>query len=71
MEATHRLSPLVIAAKGCIVQVGSLTSVIPVPFNAAYVASIAALHSFGDTLRVELAPLGVKVLTASPSFLAR
>ncbi|KAJ7883799.1 hypothetical protein B0H13DRAFT_2343972 [Mycena leptocephala] len=35
--------------------------------SAPYIASIAALHSFGDTLRAELAPLGVTVLTASPS----
>ena len=49
---------LLLAHSGRIIQLGSLAGVMPVPFGAAYNASKAALHSYGDTLRVELAPFG-------------
>jgi 1-acylglycerone phosphate reductase len=35
----------------------------PYVFGSSYNASKAALHAYSDTLRVELAPLGVRVLT--------
>lgn len=34
------------------------TQIIPYVFGSVYNASKAALHSFSDTLRVELAPYG-------------
>jgi 1-acylglycerone phosphate reductase len=40
----------------------SIVSVIPVPFQGVYNASKAALASLTDTLRLELAPFGVKVV---------
>ncbi|KAJ5632254.1 Glucose/ribitol dehydrogenase [Penicillium lividum] len=55
--------PLLIKAKGTIVQVGSIVAVIPYVFGSVYNASKAALHSFSDVLRVELAPYGVHVTT--------
>ncbi|KAJ5309067.1 hypothetical protein PENANT_c020G02857 [Penicillium antarcticum] len=55
--------PLLIKAKGTIVQVGSIAGIMPYVFGSVYNASKAALHSFSDTLRVELAPLGVHVTT--------
>ncbi|PGH13719.1 hypothetical protein AJ80_06224 [Polytolypa hystricis UAMH7299] len=55
--------PLLIQAQGTIVQLGSLAGVMPYVFGSVYNASKAALHSFSDTLRVELAPFGVKVTT--------
>ncbi|PGG95205.1 hypothetical protein AJ79_10197 [Helicocarpus griseus UAMH5409] len=56
-------APLLIKAKGTIVQVGSIAGIIPYVFGSVYNASKAALHSFSDTLRVELAPFGVQVTT--------
>ncbi|KAL9110357.1 MAG: hypothetical protein Q9227_005088 [Pyrenula ochraceoflavens] len=56
-------APLLIQAKGCIVQIGSCAAVIPYPFGSTYNASKAALHAYTNTLRVELAPFGVRVLT--------
>ena len=44
-------------------QIGSLAGVIPYVFGSVYNASKAALHSYSDTLRVELAPFGVNVIT--------
>jgi len=55
--------PLLIQAQGTIVQIGSIAGVIPYVFGSVYNASKAALHSFSDSLRVELAPFGVKVVT--------
>ncbi|KAJ6015718.1 hypothetical protein N7540_010309 [Penicillium herquei] len=55
--------PLLIKAKGTIVQIGSIAGIIPYVFGSVYNASKAALHSFSDTLRVELAPYGVHVTT--------
>lgn len=48
---------LLIASKdGRIANIGSVSGLTPIPFSAAYNASKAALHAFGNTLRVELAP---------------
>ncbi|KAH3622795.1 hypothetical protein KXW27_006039 [Aspergillus fumigatus] len=55
--------PLLIKAKGTIVMIGSVAGIIPYVFGSVYNASKAALHSFSDTLRVELAPFGVNVTT--------
>ncbi|KAJ9194352.1 hypothetical protein DTO164E3_5330 [Paecilomyces variotii] len=55
--------PLLIKAKGTIVQIGSVAGIIPYVFGSVYNASKAALHSWSDALRVELAPVGVKVTT--------
>jgi len=55
-------SPLLIAAKGTIVQLGSIAGIMPYVFGSAYNASKAALHAYSNTLRVELAPFGVKVV---------
>ncbi|KAB8258893.1 hypothetical protein BDV32DRAFT_150977 [Aspergillus pseudonomiae] len=55
--------PLLKKTQGTIVQIGSIAGVIPYVFGSVYNASKAALHSFSDTLRVELAPFGVNVTT--------
>ncbi|KAJ5747979.1 uncharacterized protein N7511_009675 [Penicillium nucicola] len=58
--------PLLIKAKGTIVQVGSIAGIMPYVFGSIYNASKAALHSFSDTLRVELAPFGFVHAVPSP-----
>ncbi|RLL97432.1 hypothetical protein CFD26_105863 [Aspergillus turcosus] len=55
--------PLLLEAKGTIVQIGSVSGVMPYVFGSVYNASKAALHSLSDTMRIELAPFGVKVTT--------
>ena len=62
MALCQAFVPLLIAAKGSIINIGSLAAVMPYVFGSVYNASKAALHSYSDTLRVELAPLGVKVV---------
>ena len=62
MRMYQTFAPLLIQAKGAIVQIGSLAGKIPYVFGSAYNASKAALHAYSDTLRVELLPFDVKVL---------
>lgn len=57
MEMVQAFVGLLIASgRGRVVQIGSIAAIAPIPFGAVYNASKAALHSYGDTLRVELAP---------------
>lgn len=56
-------SPLLIQAHGTIVMIGSVAGVVPYVFGGVYNASKAALHAYSNTLRVEMEPLGVKVIT--------
>ncbi|KAH8092682.1 hypothetical protein BXZ70DRAFT_453448 [Cristinia sonorae] len=63
MAMTKAFLPLLVASGDArILNVGSLTGVTPIPFGSVYGSSKAALHSFNDTLRVELAPFGIKVM---------
>ncbi|KAK4547099.1 hypothetical protein LTR36_001320 [Oleoguttula mirabilis] len=63
MRLCQTFADPLIKAKGTIVQIGSLAGVMPYAFGAVYNASKAALHSYSDTLRIELAPFDVKVVT--------
>lgn len=63
MHMCKEFTPLLIEAKGTIVMTGSLAGVLPYVWGASYNASKAALHAYSNTLRVELAPLGVRVVT--------
>lgn len=56
-------TPMLIQAKGTIVMIGSLASEMPYVFGSIYNASKAALLSYADTLRVELAPFDISVIT--------
>jgi len=54
---------LIASGDGCIMQIGSIAAISPLPFGSTYSASKAALHAYGNTLRVELAPFNVRVIT--------
>jgi 1-acylglycerone phosphate reductase len=63
MRIIQTFAPLLIEAKGKIVQIGSIAGIMPFVFGATYNASKAALHAYSNTLRVEMAPFGVRVIT--------
>ncbi|KII91163.1 hypothetical protein PLICRDRAFT_696279 [Plicaturopsis crispa FD-325 SS-3] len=64
MMMAKEYTQLIIAAGGGVVlQVGSISSVLPIPFGSAYSASKAAMNAFGNVLRIELAPFNIKVTT--------
>ncbi|KAF2768323.1 NAD(P)-binding protein, partial [Teratosphaeria nubilosa] len=48
--------------KSVIVNNTSISSVLKTPFHSAYSASKAAMSAFNDTQRIELAPLGIRVV---------
>lgn len=52
--------------KGAIVNISSISGVLNTPFAGAYCSTKAAVTSFSDTLRMELAPFGIQVITVQP-----
>ncbi|KAI0809779.1 NAD(P)-binding protein [Xylaria sp. FL0064] len=52
------------AAKGLIINISSLSSISPYLFGSVYCASKAAVSAYSRTLRLELAPLGVRVMVS-------
>ncbi|KAI1609492.1 oxidoreductase [Exophiala viscosa] len=85
LRMVQGFAPLLIEAKGTIVNIGSIVAYLHKPFTSKlefpersvaralsladrlraglYNASKAAVHQFDETLRLEMAPLGVKVVT--------
>lgn len=55
--------PLLRQSQGTIVQIGSVAGCFPYAWGSIYNASKAALHSYSAALRIEIAPLGVHVIT--------
>ena len=62
MNINQVFLPQLLLAKGTTVSVGSVAGHLPLPFYSVYCASKAALYAYCESLRVELAPLGVKVI---------
>ena len=73
---TNAFAPMAIAqtvalhmktqGKGLIVNIGSISGLVPTPFAGAYCASKSALHALTETLRMELAPFGLQVVLVQP-----
>jgi len=58
------------SSSACIANIGSISGVATTPFAGVYCASKAALHALSDAMRMELAPLGVRVVTVQPGGIA-
>jgi len=56
------------AGRGRILNVGSLSGLMPLPFMGAYCASKHALESYTESLRYELQPLGIHVSIVEPGY---
>ncbi|KAI8714912.1 hypothetical protein NCS52_01212100 [Fusarium sp. LHS14.1] len=63
LQMTQSFIPLLIAARGTIVNIGSIAGITPFPCMSVYSASKAALHAFDTALRYEITPLGVDIMT--------
>jgi len=63
---TQAMLPLVRRANGRIIFVGSVNGRIGTPMMGAYVASKFALEGLTESLRLELAPWGIKVVLIEP-----
>jgi len=62
MAVTQAFIPLLIAAKGTVVNIGSIAAISPVPWQGWYNASKSAVAMISDNLRLELVPFDVKVI---------
>ncbi|KAL8753176.1 MAG: hypothetical protein Q9184_005496 [Pyrenodesmia sp. 2 TL-2023] len=63
MRLCKTFMPFLRHSRGTIVQIGSVAGCVPYAWGSIYNASKAALHSYSAALRVEVAPLGVHVIT--------
>ncbi|TQW00856.1 hypothetical protein V2A60_001897 [Cordyceps javanica] len=63
MRVVKAFGKQVIAAKGCIANIGSIAPIVPLAFSTSYNATKAALHAYGDALSMEMKPFGVDVVT--------
>lgn len=64
---TQALLPLLAKARGVVVNIGAVSAYVTPPFYGPIAASKAALASLNDAMRMEFAPLGVKVCLVEPS----
>ncbi|QSZ34303.1 hypothetical protein DSL72_005893 [Monilinia vaccinii-corymbosi] len=62
VAVTQAFAPLLISSKGTIINIGSIAGLSPSYWQGYYNASKAAVNLITDQLRVELEPLGVKVI---------
>lgn len=63
LAMVQAFAPLLIKAHGTIVNISSVGSLMPTPYIGVYSSSKAALTMLSDNLRLEMAPLGVNVVT--------
>ena len=63
------LSTMVQAKKGCLVGISSVAGVRGLPGAGAYSASKSAVTTYCESLRLELQPKGVSVVTIAPGFI--
>jgi 1-acylglycerone phosphate reductase len=64
MAMCAAFAPLLIAARGLIINIASLAAITPYVFGAVYCASKGAVTAYSRTLRLELKPFGVRVMVA-------
>lgn len=63
LAMTQAFAPLLVEASGTVINISSVGSLIHTPYIGVYSASKGALTMLSDTLRVEMAALGVRVIT--------
>jgi short-subunit dehydrogenase len=71
VRMTRALAPRLIAARGHLVNIGSLASKVAAPYLGAYPASKHTVAAYSQQLRLELGPQGLHVLLACPGPIAR
>ncbi len=52
--------------RGRVINISSVSGILTTPFAGPYCASKAAMNAASDALRMELAPLGIEVITVQP-----
>ncbi len=67
-RVTRAALPHLRASRGHLVLMGSVAGFVALPSEGFYSASKHALEGYADTLRIELAPFGVRVALVEPGF---
>src|SRR5208337_594504 len=57
---------MIMRQSGKIVNISSVSGVLPTPFAGAYCSTKAAFTAFSESLRMELTPFGITVVTVQP-----
>jgi NAD(P)-dependent dehydrogenase (short-subunit alcohol dehydrogenase family) len=65
-RVTKAFAPLLLDAKGRVVNISSLNGVVASPMIGAYSMSKHGIEAYSDALGAELAPFGVKVIVIEP-----
>ena len=65
-RVTKAFAPLVVASKGRIVNISSISAFLSDGGTSAYTMSKAAVEAFTNVLATEMAPLGVSVIAVEP-----
>jgi reactive intermediate/imine deaminase len=65
-RVTKAFAPLIIASKGRITNISSISGIVSVPRFGAYSMSKHALEAYGDALAADLGPVGVHVSLVEP-----
>jgi NAD(P)-dependent dehydrogenase (short-subunit alcohol dehydrogenase family) len=69
VNLTRAVTPAMIEQKsGRIINIASLAGLVGHPFNAAYAASKHAIIGFSKSIRIELAPFGIHVVSIEPGY---
>lgn len=63
LAVRQAFAPMLIAAKGKVVNISSVGGILAMPRGGLYHSSKAAVTIVSETLRLELAPLGLTVIT--------
>ncbi|MCB9478590.1 MAG: SDR family oxidoreductase [Deltaproteobacteria bacterium] len=66
IAATQAFMPLIRKAKGRVVHIGSIGGRISNPMGGPYTASKFAMEAVADSMRLELAPFGIRVVLIEP-----
>ncbi|KAF2235381.1 putative short-chain dehydrogenase/reductase [Viridothelium virens] len=64
LAVTQSFAPLLINSKGVVLNISSIAGAVPLAWQGLYNSSKAAMTFISETLKLELAPLGVRVVTA-------
>jgi len=65
-RVTKAFSPFIVASKGRITTIGSISGILAGPNSGAYSMSKHAIEAFSDVLAAEMAPRGVQVSVVEP-----
>ena len=66
VEVTRALLPALRIRQGLVVNIGSVSGLFVTPFAGVYCASKAAVHALNEAMRMELKPLGMRVMEVQP-----